>query len=61
MKKDKEKATKILCKYCLKRKVCKYAEDFQEVAEKIAPKLEIDVFKINCTEFIDYRIVSLRR
>lgn len=60
MEKGKEKVTKILCEYCLKRSVCKYTEEFGKLMEKFEPP-KLEVLELTCSQYIDYRKVTYRR
>lgn len=56
------KETKILCKHCIKRKVCKYTDSFVGMAEKVKG-LNDEHFNawLICEEFMDFRNITYRR
>lgn len=51
--------TKIVCEYCIKRKVCKYTDDFIKIAHKVG-ELNDEHFKAwaSCAELMDYRNIK---
>lgn len=63
MKNTGEEKEIALCRYCLKRKVCKYTESFAELEKQVYQLKEEGLHTVSliCNEYVDYRKVTYRR